>query len=343
MTLDSAVERVTSPVADDFTISRGTTETATTVVVRVSDSRHTGIGGVAPATYYGETPDSVGAALPDLLTAVEEAGDPHAQQAIARRLADLAPEAPAARAAVSAAVHDLAGKQAGEPVYRRWGLDPEAAPPTSYTVGIADPEEMADRAACASDAGFEVLKVKVGTEDDRARVRAVREAAPDTRLRVDANEAWGADRAVEMSAWLADRGVEFLEQPCPTVAGLREVREAGHLPVAADESSVTAADVPAVADAVDIVVTKLGKCGGVRPAARQVAAANAHGLEVMVGCMVASDAAIAPACHLAPLCDYADLDGALLLSQDPYEGVPVVDGRMDLRAVDAGTGVRPAE
>lgn len=341
--LDTAVERVTCPVADDFTISRGTTETATTVVVRVADGVHTGVGGVAPAAYYDETPASVEAALPDLLAAVEEIGDPHAQQAIAGRLADLAPGAAAARAAVSAAVHDLAGTLAGEPVYRRWGLSPDAAPPTCYTVGIADPDEMADRAARASDAGFEVLKLKVGTEDDRTRVRAVREAAPDARLRVDANEAWTPERAVEMSRWLAEQDVEFLEQPCPTVAGLRRVREAGHLPVAADESCVTAADVPAVADAVDIVVTKLGKCGGLRPAARQVAAANAHGLETMVGCMVASDAAIAPACHLAPLCDYADLDGALLLGEDPYEGVPVADGRMDLRAVDAGTGVRPAE
>ncbi len=343
MRLDTAVERVTCPVADDFTISRGTTETATTVVVSLSEGDHTGVGGVAPAAYYDETPDSVESTLPDLLAAVEDVGDPHAQQAIARRLADRAPDAAAARAAVSGAVHDLAGKLAREPGYRRWGLDPGAAPPTSYTVGIANPDEMADRAARASDAGFEVLKVKVGTEDDRARVRAVREAAPDTRLRVDANEAWEPDRAVEMAAWLADQGVEFLEQPCPTVAGLREVHEAGHLPVAADESCVTAADVPTVADAVDIVVTKLGKCGGLRPAARQVAAANAHGLEVMVGCMVASDAAIAPACHLAPLCDYADLDGALLLAEDPYEGVPVEDGRMDLQAVEAGTGVRPAE
>ena len=337
-----AVERVTCPVADDFTISRGTTETATTVVVRISDGEHTGVGGVAPTTYYGETPDSVEEALPDLLAAVEEA-DPHGQQAIARRLADRAPEAAAARAAVSGAVHDLAGKRAGEPVYRRWGLSPDAAPPTSYTVGIADPDEMADRAAGASAAGFEVLKVKVGTDDDRARVRAVREAAPDARLRVDANEAWAPERAVEMAAWLADQGVEFLEQPCPTVAGLGQVREAGHLPVAADESCVTAADVPAVADAVDIVVTKLGKCGGLRPAARQVATANAHGLKTMVGCMVASDAAIAPACHLAPLCDYADLDGALLLDEDPYEGVPVEDRWMDLRAVAAGTGVRSVE
>jgi L-alanine-DL-glutamate epimerase-like enolase superfamily enzyme len=341
MTRETAVERVTSPVADPFTISRGTTETATTVVVSITEDGHTGIGGVAPAAYYDETPDSVEAALPELLAAIEDV-DADAQQAVARRLAEVAPEAAAARSAVSGAVHDLVGKQAGEPVYRRWGLDPDATPPTSYTVGIAEPAEMADRAARAVDAGHEVLKVKVGTDDDRARVRAVREAAPEVRLRVDANGAWDAEEAIDNAAWLAEYA-EFLEQPTASVEGLRRVREAGHLPVAADESCVTAADVPAVADAVDIVVTKLGKCGGLRPAARQVAAANAHGLETMVGCMVASDAAIAPACHLAPLCEYADLDGALLLGEDPYEGVPVVDGRPDLRAVAAGTGVRPAE
>lgn len=336
------VRRIDCPIADEFTISRSTTGTATTVVVHLADGAETGIGGVAPAAYYEESPDSVEAALPGLLDAVEDVGDPHEGQRIARRLADIAPEAPAARAAASAAVHDLAARQAAEPLYRRWGLDPAAAPPTSYTVAIADPEEMAARAARASEAGYEVLKVKVGTDDDRARVRAVREAAPDATLRVDANGAWEPAEAVEMAAWLADRA-EFLEQPTPGVEGLARVREAGHLPVAADESCVHAGDVPRVADAADIVVTKLGKCGGLRPAVRQIAAANAHGLDVMIGCMVASNAAIAPACHLAPLCDYADLDGALLLAEDPYEGVPVADGRMDLTAVAAGTGVRERE
>jgi L-alanine-DL-glutamate epimerase-like enolase superfamily enzyme len=339
VTIETEVERRRCPIAEEFTISRRTSETATTVVVRLSDGEHTGVGGAAPAAYYGETPDSVVEVLPELCAVVESVDDPHAGQAIERGLREAAPGAPAARAAVSTAVHDLAGRRADEPLYRRWGMDPGAVPATSYTVGIADPAEMADRAARASDAGYPVLKLKVGTDDDRARVRAVREAAPDVRLRVDANGAWEPAEAVEKAAWLAEYA-EFLEQPAGSVAGLRRVREAGHLPVAADESCVTAGDVPRVADAADIVVVKLAKCGGLRPALAQIAAARAHDLDVMIGCMVASDAAIAPACHVAPLTDYVDLDGALLLAEDPYDGVPIDAGEIDLRAVDAGTGVR---
>jgi len=339
VTIETDSERVTCPIADEFTISRRTSETATTVVVHLSDGERVGIGGAVPAAYYGETPDSVEEALPELCAVVEGIDDPRAGQTIRRRLRQVAPGAPAARAAVSAAVHDLGAKQAGDPLYRLWGLDPAAVPPTSYTVGIATPDEMADRAARASDAGYPILKVKVGTDDDRARVRAVREAAPDARLRVDANGAWEPAEAVEKAAWLAE-DAEFLEQPAESVAGLRRVREAGHLPVAADESCVTAGDIPRVADAADIVVVKVAKCGGLRPALAQIAAAKAHDLDVMIGCMVASDAAIAPACHVAPLADYVDLDGALLLAEDPYDGVPIEAGEIDLQAVEAGTGVR---
>jgi L-alanine-DL-glutamate epimerase-like enolase superfamily enzyme len=342
VTLSTTFERVALPLADTFGIARGSTEAATNVLVRVSDGETTGVGAAAPAEYYGETPDSVVAALPDLLAVVEEVADPHAQQAVERGLRERAPDEAAARAAVSTAVHDLAARRRGEPLYRRWGHDPGATPLTSFTVGIDTPARMAEKAAEARAAGYPVLKVKVGTDDDRARVAAVREAAPGARLRVDANCAWDPGEAVEQSRWLADHGVEFVEQPVAAddVAGLARVAEAGPLPVAADESCVTAADVPRVADAVDIVVVKLMKCGGLRPAARQIATAHAHGLDVMLGCMVESNASIAASCHLAPLVTHADLDGALLLAEDRYEGVPVREGRIDLAAVPAGTGAR---
>jgi L-alanine-DL-glutamate epimerase-like enolase superfamily enzyme len=340
--LSTDFERVDLPLADPFGIARGRTETATTVLVRVGDDAGTvGVGGAAPSSYYDESPASVEQVLPDLLTAVEDVGDPHAQQTLARRLAEIAPEQGAARAAVSIAVHDLAARQADEPLYRRWGFDPTATPRTSYTIGIDTPERMAEKAASAREAGYPILKVKVGTDDDRARLRAVREVAPDVRIRVDANCAWSPTEAIEQSRWLAEVGVEFLEQPVPAgdVDGLRAVSEEGALPVAADEACVTAADVPRVADAADIVVVKVMKCGGLRPALRQIATADAHGLAVMLGCMVESNAAIGAACHLAPLVEYADLDGALLLAEDPYEGVPIHEGHIDLGAVEAGTGV----
>jgi L-alanine-DL-glutamate epimerase-like enolase superfamily enzyme len=338
--LSTDFERLSLATADPFGISRGSTDAAGNVLVRVADDDAVGVGAGAPSAYYGESVESAMAALPDLLAAVEDVGDPHAQQAIERRLREIAPDEASARAAVSVAVHDLAARRAGEPLYRRWGLDPDSAPPTSYTVGIDAPERMGEKAERAREAGYPILKVKLGTDDDRARLRAVREAAPDARIRVDANTAWTPEEAISHTRWLAEAGVEFVEQPVAAddIAGLRRVREAGSLPVAADESCVRAADVPRVADAVDIVVVKLDKCGGLRAAARQLLTADAHGLETMLGCMVASDAAIAGACQLAPLADYADLDGALLLAEDPFEGVPMPEGRIDLRAVEAGTG-----
>jgi L-alanine-DL-glutamate epimerase-like enolase superfamily enzyme len=344
MTLSTDYERLSLPLTDAFGIARGTTETATNVAVCLDVDGTVGVGAAAPSAYYGETPESVEAVLPELLAAVAEIGDPHAQQTIERALHERAPEQAAARAAVSVAVHDLAGRTREEPLYRRWGHDPGAVPPTSFTVGIDTPERMAEKAATASEAGYPVLKVKVGTDDDRARIEAVRAAAPEVRIRVDANCDWHAEEAVEHTRWLAEHGVEFVEQPVAAddVDGLRRVAEAGALPVAADESCVTAADVPRVADAVDIVVVKLMKCGGLRPAARQIATARAHGLDVMLGCMVESNAAIAASCHLAPLAEYVDLDGALLLAADPYEGLPVREGQIDLAAAEAGTGARRA-
>jgi len=346
MAADSAIattafERVTLPIDGQFTISRGTSEETAVVTVEVTDEDgRVGIGAAAPSSYYGETADSVAAAMPKLLSTVEDVGNPHRQQPIERRLAEAVPDEAAARAAVSIAVHDLAAKQAGEPLYRRFGLDPDAAPATSYTVAIDTPDAMADRGREAVAEGYSVLKVKLGTDRDRERLTAVREAAPDARIRVDANCDWSAAVAVENSEWLADLGVEFLEQPVPAgdVEGLRRVHAEGAVPVAADESCVTASDVPTVADTVDIVVVKLMKCGGLRPALRQILTAQAHGLAVMLGCMLESNASIAGACALAPLVEYADLDGALLLAGDVYDGVPMPDGRIDLSAVRVGTG-----
>ncbi|WP_302081489.1 dipeptide epimerase [Salinibaculum rarum] len=357
MTLSTDFDRLSLPLADDFGTTYGTRETAANVRVRIADESGTvGVGAASPAAYYDESVESALAVLPELLVVVEDVGDPHAQQRIERRLRERAPDQAAARAAVSIAVHDLAASQQSEPLYRRWGLDPDTAPTSSYSIGIDTPERMAEKAERAVDDGYSILKIKVGTDsaerrsadsraaeprdDDRARVAAIREAAPDARLRVDANGGWEPEEAIAATEWLADQGVEFVEQPVPAddIDGLRAVSEDGALPVAADESCVTADGVPRVADAVDIVVVKVSKCGGLRGALQQIATANAHGLETMVGCMVTSNAAIAGACHLAPLCEYVDLDGALLLAEDPYDGVPMPEGRLDLDAVDSGTG-----
>ncbi|WP_434521716.1 dipeptide epimerase [Halorubrum sp. AS12] len=344
MSLETEFERVSLPLENPFTISRGTQTEAENVVVRVTDEAGmTGIGGAAPSAHYGETADTAEAVLPDLLDAVERVGDPHALHAIETELRAVVNGNPAARCAVSIAVHDLAAKRLGVPLHRLWGLDPSDAPKTSFTVGLDETDRVREKAADAVEAGYDVLKIKLGTDRDRELIDAVRDAAPHARLRVDANEAWTPKEAVTKSAWLADRDVEFVEQPVPAddPEGLRYVYERSELPIAADESCVTAADVPAIADRCDIANLKLMKTGGLLEARRLVAAARAHGLEVMCGCMIESNASIAAAAQLAPLLDYADLDGSLLLAEDPYEGVDLPNGEIRLDEQDrAGTGAR---
>jgi L-alanine-DL-glutamate epimerase-like enolase superfamily enzyme len=347
MSLDATFERVSMPLADPFTISRGTQTDAENVIVRIADEGGmTGIGGAAPATHYGETADTVEAVLPDLLAAVEEVGDPHAFHEIEAKLATVVNDNPAARTAVSIAVHDLAAKRLGVPLYRLWGLDPAAAPATSFTIGLDETERVREKTAAAVDAGYSVLKIKLGTDRDRELIDAVRDAAPDARVRVDANEAWTPREAVAKTEWLADRGVEFVEQPVSAEdpEGLRFVYERSALPIAADESCVTLSDIPAIADRCDIANLKLMKTGGLLEARRMIAAARAHGLDVMCGCMIESNASIAAAAQLAPLLDYADLDGSLLLAEDPYDGIEMPAGEIRLDAQErAGTGARPAD
>ena len=344
MTLDTAFERLTLDLDDPFTIARGTQATAENVVVRITDDEGTtGIGAAAPSAYYGETADTVAAVLPDLLAVVEEVDDPHRLDRIERRLRETVRANPAARCAISIALHDLVGKRLDLPLYRYWGLDADETVSTSYTIGLDSIERMREKTATAVDAGHSILKVKLGTERDREIMAAVRDAASDARIRVDANEAWTPPEAVDMIETLAAFDVEFVEQPVPVDSsdGLRYVHGRSALPIAADESCVTLADVPRIADRADIANIKLMKCGGLREAKRMIHAARAHGLEVMLGCMIESNAAIAAGCHLAPLLDYADLDGSLLLADDPYAGVAMADGEVDLVGGDRpGTGAR---
>jgi L-alanine-DL-glutamate epimerase-like enolase superfamily enzyme len=346
MTLDTEFERVSLPLEDPFTIARGTQSEAENVIVRIADDAGmTGVGGAAPSAHYGETAATVEAVLPELLSVVEAVDDPHAIREIESGMAAAIGDNPAARAAVSIAVHDLAAKRLGVPLHRLWGLDPSTAPATSYTVGLDETERVREKAAAAVEAGYPVLKIKLGTDRDRELIDAVREAAPDARLRVDANEAWTPREAVEKTAWLADRDVEFVEQPVPAEdpEGLRFVHERSALPIAADESCVTLSDVPAIADRCDIANLKLMKTGGLPEARRMIAAARAHGLEVMCGCMIESNASIAAAAQLAPLLDYADIDGSLLLADDPYDGIALPNGEIRLADQDrAGTGARLA-
>lgn len=342
MTLETSYDTVSLELARPFTIARGTTETTDNVVVEITDDGgHTGVGAAAPSSHYGETAETVTAVLPDLLAVVERIDDPHAIAAIETECRAVVERNPAARAAVSIAVHDLAAKRVGLPLYRYWGLNPDNSIRTSYSLGIDTPETIREKAAEATDDGFDVLKLKLGTDHDRELVEAVRAVAPDVRLRVDANEAWTPKAAIRNAEWLQDYDVEFIEQPVPAddPTGLATVHDRSPLPIAVDESLETAVDVQRIADRADIANLKLMKCGGLMEARRIIAAADAHGLDLMCGCMLETNAAIAAASHLAPLLDYADLDGSVLLADDPFAGVPLDDGYIDLAALDRpGTG-----
>ncbi|WP_049922447.1 dipeptide epimerase [Halopiger djelfimassiliensis] len=342
MTIETTFQRRSLPLEYPFTISRGTTTETEVVTVRVEDGEgNVGIGAAGPSSHYGETAATVEAVMPDLLAVVEDVGDPHQLARIERRLRETVERNPAARTAVSIALHDLVAKRLEVPLYRYWGLDPAETTETSYTIGLDETAVMREKTETALERGYGTLKVKLGTGRDVEIVETIRSVAPDVRLFVDANEAWTPREAVSKIERLAEYDLAFVEQPVPAddPDGLRFVYERSPLPIAADESCITLADVPRIADRCDIANIKLMKCGGLREAVRMIHAARAHGLEVMCGCMNESNASIAAACHLAPLLDYADLDGSLLLADDPYDGVPMPDGRIALAALERpGTG-----
>ncbi|SDK03707.1 dipeptide epimerase [Natronorubrum texcoconense] len=342
MTLETSFERHALPLEYPFTIARGTATEAEVVTVRIEDENGTvGVGGAGPSPHYGETVDTVTTVLPDLLAVVEDCGDVHQLERIERRMRETVNRNPAARCAVSIALHDLAAKRLEVPLYRYWGLDPERTLETSYTIGLDDTETMREKTETALERGHGTLKVKLGTDRDLEIVETIRSVAPDVSLFVDANEAWTPREAVSKIERLTEYDLAFVEQPVAAEdpEGLRFVYERSPLPIAADESCITLEDIPRIADRCDIANLKLMKCGGLREAKRMIHTARAHGLEVMCGCMTESNASIAAACHLAPLLDYVDLDGSLLLAEDPYDGVPMPDGRIDLSGLErAGTG-----
>lgn len=332
-------ERFSIRAAVPFRISRDVKVEVERVWARIEADGLEGWGEADPNVYYGETADTVEEALGAMRPLLAREPDPDRLEAIERRLRSAVPGNASAHTAVSAALHDLFGKRAGMPLWRLFGLDPGEVPPSSFTIGIDEPEVMAERVRAAT--GWPILKIKLGTDRDEEIIRAVRDADPSKTLRVDANAAWTPETAIANLRWLADLGVEMVEQPLPpgNPEGWRRVREASPLPIYADESCRDASDVPGLRGLVHGVNLKLAKCGSIREALRAVHTARACGLEVMFGCMLETTLGIASAAHLAPLADRLDLDGAALLAEDPFDGPRLVETRVRL-GPEPGLGVR---
>lgn len=330
---------VTLELASTFRIARDTHDTVEVVEIEIVHGGLAGHGEATPQAHYGQ---SAASALAWLEAAGELLGDdPWAFDEIHERLP--AGE-PAARAAVDAALHDLCAQQAGVPVHRLLGVR-APGPPTSWTVWLGDPDDMAKRAEAASSR-FRRLKLKLGGRDglDLARVEAVRQATA-LPLQVDVNEYWTLDEALELLPQMAALGVQYCEQPLPAGDdGGAVLRERAPMPIYVDEDCHTLADVPACAARAHGVNVKLAKSGGVREAVRMAAAARALGLRLMLGCMVESGLGIAPAAHIAALFDEVDLDGNLLLRHDPWPGVVFADGVQrpsDLPGLGVSAGQAP--
>ncbi|MCE2901680.1 MAG: dipeptide epimerase [Gemmatimonadaceae bacterium] len=324
-------EIVTVHTRHPFIIARGGQSEYRVVWVRLVDRDGAeGWGEASPSKFYGETADTVMVALQRLAPVLEHA-DAWSIDAIERELEKTMRWNASARCAVSAALHDLAAKRLGIPVWKLWGLDATAVPPSSFTIGIA-PDEATLRARVREAAPYPILKIKLGSSWDREVLRIVRQEAPAATLRVDANCAWTPKQALGMLDVLNEVGVDLLEQPLPPddLAGLRFVRDRANIPVVADESCLVASDIPKLAGVVDGVNIKLAKCGSLREALRMIAVARAHGMRVMCGCMIETTLGIAAAAHFAPLLDDADLDGAALLADDPFTGPGIPGGQVTL-------------
>ena len=307
-----------------FKIARRATDAYRQVVSVQIDG---GIGETAPARFYGETVDTVRIALETIAPALPDNLD--AIRDVMATVETTLGGNYAAKSAIDMALHDRLAKKLGVPLYKLWGLNPQKTPCTSFTIGLDEPEVMAEKTRHAE--AYPILKVKLGTPHDIEIIQALREVT-DKPIYVDANTAWTPKAAVRNIRELAQYNVELIEQPTKPddLAALKFVRENSELPIIADESVKRPSDIPALAGCVDGINIKLVKCGGLLEAHKMIHVARAHGLSVMIGCMIESSLGITAAAHLTPLVDYADLDGNLLIANDPYTGVTLENGKLIL-------------
>jgi L-alanine-DL-glutamate epimerase-like enolase superfamily enzyme len=321
-----------------WTTTMSSSDVRDTLFVRYSRDGLTGVGEGAPIVRYHE--DAIGGKkVVDGLIDWLSTADPSAFEKLNAELLRRVDGEWAAKAAVDIAILDWVGQRLGVPIHRLLGLDPADTPLTTFSIGIDTPEITRQKVREADP--YPVLKIKVGLDTDEATIDAVRSVTKKP-LRVDANEGWKTkEEALRKIKWLETQGVELIEQPMPAamLEEQRWLRERVDMPIFADESCLRPSDIPKIAGAYDGVNIKIDKAGGLLQGYRMVQIARALGLKTMLGCMVSSSVSITAAAQLSPLVDYADLDGHLLIANDPYEGVTVKSGKLVLPD-RPGTGVR---
>jgi L-alanine-DL-glutamate epimerase-like enolase superfamily enzyme len=312
-----------------FRIARGVETYAEVVVFRVDADGVVGLGEAAPPPYYGETPQTALDAADRIKNKLD--GDPHELMESLNNgdLREALAEHASVRAALDMALWDISGKIEDKPVYELIGLDATKTPATSFSIGIDTPDVVDRKVDEAAE--FHILKMKMGVPGDMALLDRVMERSGKV-VRVDANEGWDVETAIEMTTELYARGVEFVEQPIhhDRFEDLRTLKRLSQIPVILDESIINPEDVALRQDQGHGINIKLMKCGGITPALKLIEEAGKVGLKTMLGCMLESSIAITAAAHISPLVDYADLDGNLLLADDPFDGVTVMNSKLVL-------------
>jgi L-alanine-DL-glutamate epimerase-like enolase superfamily enzyme len=311
-----------------FTIANFSRTTTPDMMVEVEKDGIIGYGEASMPPYLGESQETASAFLGKV--DLSKFPDPFQFEEIMPAIDAIAPGNPAAKAAVDIALHDWAGKKIGQPWYRIWGLNPAKTPVTSFTIGI-DTEEVVRQKTKEADI-YKILKVKLGRDTDKMMIETIRQVT-DKPITTDANQGWkNRDEALKMIEWLATKNVVFVEQPMPKEQpdDIAWLRERSPLPLMGDESVQRLADVKKVQGVFDGINIKLMKCTGIREAYKMIILARALGMKVMLGCMTETSCAISAAAQLSPLVDWADLDGAVLIKNDLFDGSTIVDGKVTL-------------
>ena len=312
-----------------FTVSSYSRKTTPDVQIKLEYEGFTGYGEASMPPYLGQSVESVCRFLSQV--DMEQFRDPFRLEEILAYVDSLSPGDSAAKAAIDIALHDLVGKLMGQPWWRIWGLDPSKAPDTTFTIGIDTPEVVRQKTRECADR-FNILKVKVGLDNDKEMIRTIREIT-DLPLAVDANQGWkDREQALDEIHWLKENGIVMVEQPMAKerVEDNAWITERSPLPIFADEAIQRLADIPSIKGAYHGINIKLMKCTGMREAWKMVNYARAEGMKVMVGCMTETSCAVSAAAQLSPAVDFADLDGNLLITNDLYKGMEVIDGKITL-------------